>query len=194
MNFIRHGLRNLANFRGRESRSQFWRWAGLVLLLMFLGLGVMMGVQVGRMFSQLEGYAAEHPEAVTVHRAPGHVAYQVQSPGLELLPDLASMFVGRGVGLAMAVGLLAAAVARRLHDAGVSGLWGLPPLPFLAGGLILFSRMWAAMQRPEEFPTGLFLAGFLNNLLYLATLALLIILLIRPSAAGANRFGEPPAV
>jgi len=194
MNFIRHGLRNLANFRGRETRSQFWRWAGLVLLLMFLGLGAMMGVQVGRIFSQLEGYAAEHPEAVTVHRAPGQITYEVQGVGPDLLTNLASMFVGLGVGVTIAVGLLAAAVARRLHDAGVSGLWGLLPLPFLAGGLILFSRMWAAMQTPEDFPTGLFLAGFLNNLLYLATLALLIILLIRPSAAGANRFGEPVAV
>jgi uncharacterized membrane protein YhaH (DUF805 family) len=83
--------------------------------------------------------------------------------------------------------LIGAAVARRLHDRGMSGYWGLMPLPFTIIGLAAMPKTFEAW--PYHPNLGLFGLLMLNSLLHLALAILLIVLLAQRSAAGANRFG-----
>jgi uncharacterized membrane protein YhaH (DUF805 family) len=99
-----------------------------------------------------------------------------------------------GIALFM-VAMLAAAVTRRLHDAGRSGAYGLLPLPFLALGFFLFGVLTSGMLMGEDVRGDhgtVFALGFANNLVYLGTLAFLVFLLVKPSDASENRFGPPP--
>jgi uncharacterized membrane protein YhaH (DUF805 family) len=91
------------------------------------------------------------------------------------------------------VALLAAAVTRRLHDSGRRGFWGLPPVIFLAVGLSLFPRIFQNMLSGQMTPDTLKVFGlmFANNMLYLASLGLLVFLLVRPGQLSENRFGPP---
>jgi uncharacterized membrane protein YhaH (DUF805 family) len=108
-------------------------------------------------------------------------------------PEPAFGQVIRGVAIvsAVAVLLLAAAVARRLHDTGRSGAWGLLPLPCLFFGLYKMSQFFAGLARRDPEP-GSFTLIFVNNLVYLACLGLLVFLLARPGVPGDNRYGPPP--
>jgi uncharacterized membrane protein YhaH (DUF805 family) len=90
--------------------------------------------------------------------------------------------------------LLAAAVVRRLHDAGHKGYWGLTPLPFLTMGL------GGAAIAISAFGTGkgwnierLFPVLFFSDMIYLLALAGVIMLLATPSQKGSNRFGTAAA-
>ncbi len=49
------------------------------------------------------------------------------------------------------------------------------------------------LAKPETPEMSAFLALVLNNLAYLGTLGLLIVLLAGPGTRGPNRFGPPPA-
>jgi len=186
---IRHGFRNLARFAGRDARSTFWPFAGVVvgggMAAMTMGMVPMLVGTVGR----LQRFAAAHPDQADVRRHPGggyEIAVQGYHP--ELMPNLTlfTALVG-GVALVVVV-LLAAAVVRRLHDGGLSGAWGLMPVPFLAAGFVLMPMVMAGAGEPSP---ALFAALFLNNLVYLAMLATLVVLLCRRTAPGANRFGAP---
>jgi uncharacterized membrane protein YhaH (DUF805 family) len=105
---------------------------------------------------------------------------------------LASMVSG-----AILLALLAAAVARRLHDSGLSAWWGLLPLPFAIVHMALmpsffsaFAQMFSGAALPN---TGYLTLFMLNNTLSLAALIVLIVLLCRRSAEGETRFDAAPA-
>ncbi|MBS0478965.1 MAG: DUF805 domain-containing protein, partial [Proteobacteria bacterium] len=95
--------------------------------------------------------------------------------------------------------LLAAAVARRLHDSGRSGWWGAPTPILLIAGLVGMMHVFAVMSAapasnaldgpPIDFAS--FGVMMLCNLAYLASLVLLVILCSLPSQAGDNRYGAP---
>lgn len=108
---------------------------------------------------------------------------------------MTSFFTALQVAAVFTVALLAAAVTRRLHDGGRRGWWGLPPVIFLIVGLTLFPRLFQSTLTGEMTPASMKLFGliFINNLLYLASLGLLIFLLARESQPGENRFGPPAA-
>jgi uncharacterized membrane protein YhaH (DUF805 family) len=84
--------------------------------------------------------------------------------------------------------LIAAAVARRLHDRDKSGFWGLMPLPFSGFGIatmpIVFSGIWH-----HSLSVAWWAAVLLNNLLYWGAVILLIVLLAQRGAVGPNRYG-----
>lgn len=101
-------------------------------------------------------------------------------------PDFGPFFLMTGVGIGLIVVLLAAAVTRRLHDSGLRGYWGLLPLPFLTGALFAFPRAI------EDVDSRIFVFIAINNLLYMAVVAILIVLLVRRGTDGPNRFGEAP--
>ncbi|WP_241217854.1 DUF805 domain-containing protein [Sphingomonas sp. 2R-10] len=142
----------------------------------------------------MAAFAAAHPDRATVTSGPGQYSVQIDGPvppELMLEPMRGFMPVVAIVAL-LSVLLLAAAVVRRLHDSGRRGWWGLLPLPFLATGLIamivVFGRVGFSPAEPDVVP---FVVLFLNNILYLAALALLVVQLCRPSDPGPNRFGPP---
>lgn len=166
---LKRGIGGLTRFSGRDRRGLFWPYALVVVFGSFFGFGAVMSSLVWSLF-----------EAT----ASGSV-----SP----IQGLAPFMLMIGVVVIVIIALLAAAVTRRLHDTGRSGLWGLPPIILLALASVLFpfamNAMWAG-EHPDLRP---FILAFANNLLYLAALALLIVFLVMPGKKEANRYGPPPA-
>lgn len=193
-NPIVRGFRNIARFSGRDSRGEFWPYAGVVFALVFISFGIVMSVVMNEMFAGMQAFAAEHPEAATVHSSPGSYSISIDAghpdaPELNLGPffaTLASMVLA-------CVGLLATAVSRRLHDSGRRAYWGLMPLPFLLFGLTAFPAMMAQMTASGEPDLSLFFLLFFNNLLYIVALVSLIVFLALRGTTGPNRFGPEPA-
>jgi len=193
-NPIVRGFRSIARFSGRDSRGEFWPYAGVVFALVFISFGIAMSVVMNEMFAGMQTFAATHPEAATVHSSPGSYSISIDAshpdaPELNLGPffaTLASMVLA-------CVGLLAAAVSRRLHDSGRRAYWGLMPLPFLLFGLTAFPAMMTQMTASGEPDLSLFFLLFFNNLLYMVALVSLIVFLALRGTTGPNRFGPEPA-
>jgi uncharacterized membrane protein YhaH (DUF805 family) len=186
------GLTRLAQFEGRDSSGRFWPYASLVLALAFVVMCAPFVIELNKTFQAINSFAAEHPELTTVHRGPGQVSIQIEGSHPELTPDFAYLVNTIGLVAAGAVALLAAAVARRLHDTGRSGLWGLIPLPFLAFGIFgLAALIDRFMTDGPIMP--LFAGLMLNNMVYLLSLAGLVWMLGSAGTPGSNRFGPAPA-
>jgi uncharacterized membrane protein YhaH (DUF805 family) len=178
-------LRGLTRFRGREPRGRFWPYAAAVILLAVATWTAVVGAVVRQALTAMERFAAAHPEQATVRQGPGGYAIEIRGHHPELMPDIGGVFVVMALLTAAVVALLAAAVARRLHDGGRSGAWGLMPLPFLGFGF-LAARSMTAGGAPD---LGLFALLFVNNVVYLGVLILLIVWLATPGDPHDNRFG-----
>lgn len=186
-------LRSLARFSGREARQPFWLW---VLTVVAATMIAWMGYFVV-LIRRIEQFAAANPDQVTRTVGPG--SYSVEIKGSH--PEIGSLFSSSALVLAaiagVAIVLLAAAVARRLHDSGRSGWWGVPTPVLLITGLLVMSRAFIVMSAtpgaagadgpPVDFAW--FGAMMLCNLMYLASLVMLIVLCCQPSQPGANHFG-----
>ena len=185
---IRHNLQNLLTFRGRQSPGQFWPFA-IAVFMLTTAVGMLALIpEFLTTFARMQQFAADHPEQARVESGPGYYSIQIEGHHPELMPDF-DRFIGIVVTVAIVtILMLAAAVARRLHDSGKSALWGLMPIPFLAIGLSLFPSLFGEAQ-PDLRWCGLL---FLNNVVYLITLAALIVLLVAQSSPAENRFGPSP--
>lgn len=193
-NPVLRGFRNLTTFSGRDTRGQFWPYAAVVLVVVFIASGVGMTVAMSGFFAEMQQFAAAHPEATTVQSSPGSYSISIDAGHPEApMPDLRDFFVTLGLSVLSAIALLAAAVSRRLHDSGRSALWGLLPVPFVLFGIGLFPVLMNSMMTGAEPDLGLFLLLFGNNMLYLAALGTLVILLSLSTAPGVKRHGEQPA-
>ncbi len=190
---VRNGFSGLLRFSGRDPARRFWPYAGVVMALFFFTTFATMAPIMAGTFGRMQAFAAEHPDQATVTQGPGSYSIEIHGNHPELMPDMTPFFTVMQVGCALAVLLLAAAVARRLHDRGRRGWWGLPPLVFLTVGLTQFPRFFHSALTGEMTPNSLKMFGllFANNLLYLASLGLLIFLLAGASQAEENRFGPP---
>lgn len=144
-------------------------------------------------FAKMDRFVREHPDQGTITTGPGTYSVQGQGYHPELMPDISGFIQSVQISTLVPVLLLAAAVARRLHDTGRSGFFGLLPLPFLTVGLTLFPRFLAQTMSEVSPDMNRFAILFANNMLYLALLGLLAFLLARKSSMGDNRFGPPPA-
>ena len=155
-NSIVRGFKSVLRFSGRDTRSQFWPYAGAAFALYEV---------------------ASVPVSIILFL-----------DNLEMPPDAPEhFFVAGGLMFAALVALLAAAVARRLHDRGFSGYWGLMPLPVVAYCSSMMLRL------NSQFETGqpdmrLVISISASFLLYSAVIWL-VVLLARRSALGPNRFG-----
>ncbi|GAA0390759.1 hypothetical protein GCM10009093_16720 [Brevundimonas terrae] len=172
MNPIVRGFKKLADFKGRDRRSQFWPYTGVVCAVWFVVQG---------MFGNL-------------------VMFTAMASGDEA--NFVIAFIGTMVaGVLLLVCLLAAAVSRRLHDRGLSGLWALIPVGLLvavmSGFMLLFQLLiqdapMGDSSTDMSFEFGM-LGVMLGNLLYMASLATLIVFLCLKGKAGPNRYGPEPA-
>jgi uncharacterized membrane protein YhaH (DUF805 family) len=166
---LRMHLANLANFKGRETRGVFWPWVGLLFgLAMFVNALVMTQLVMPVMFV-----------ADTVDQMVGAMETYTKFMGV------------LGV---VTVAMLAAAVTRRLHDAGKPAWLGLLPLPFLAFGLFWFTRIISVMfeEDVEGDSMSAFMLGFANNFIYIVMLGCLVFMLAQASNPDENRHGPPP--
>lgn len=190
---VLNGFTGLFRFSGRDPARRFWPYVGVVMALFFFAAFATMAPIMAGTLARMQAFAAEHPDQATVTQGPGSYSIEIHGNHPELTPDVTPFFTAMQVGSALAVLLLAAAVTRRLHDRGRRGWWGLPPLPFLVVGLTLFPYLFQSTLTGEMTPGALKVFGlmFANNLLYLASLGLLIFLLAGASQADENRFGPP---
>lgn len=191
-NPIARGFRNLTRFSGRDSRSQFWPYAGLVLGLGWVAGTLAMAWVLASSFGDMAAFADAHPDAATVTSAPGQYTVVVDAGHPEApMPDFGMIITVVGIDAAAMVVLLSAAVARRLHDSGRSAVWGLMPLPFLATGLLLFPVVINELMSTDMPDMVLFFGLFANNVIYILTLAGLAVLLLMNGVRGPNRYGPP---
>ena len=158
------GFAGLLRFRGRDTRSEFWPYAGVAFAL-YMGLGPM---AVAPFFAQLLS----------------------QPAGGDFISAMDGFLVASLLIFVALIGLLAAAISRRLHDTGRSALWGFLPLPFAAYSGAMFFQIFA------QFRTGppdvrLSLTVFASNAFYLAAVGCLVVLLALPSSSKGDRFRPP---
>lgn len=115
--------------------------------------------------------------------------------GTATLPDIRADPLNAGDNFLLAsaamfvalVSLLAAAVARRLHDSGTSAFWGLLPLPFVVYDFAVIGQVNSQFEAGGQ-NLRLFYSGFASTILYFVAVAWLVVLLARRSALGPNRF------
>lgn len=198
MNLLSMHLTRLADFAGREDRQPFWLWTLIVMAASMIGSVTMMIPLMSGIFGRMEQFAREHPDQVTRTVRPGSYSIEVHGYHPELPSDFGGFAIGVGLISLVMIGLLAAAVVRRLHDSGRSGWWGLMPIPFLATGIVVMGQVFTAFatNEPDHAPPPeffrLFGLLFVNNLIYLLTVITLIVFLAAVGTRGANRYGDDP--
>ena len=195
---IRYNLANISRFNGRESRQTFWLWIAAVIgFSVVAGFAIFVPAMISSI-SKMQRFAADHPEQTTITEGPGRYSVEIHGSHPELMPDFGGLIASLATVYILSLVLLAAAVARRLHDCGRSGWWGLMPVPFLTAGVFLFEMLLGPMAAkgsgiaPDASFFRLFGLLFANNLIYLATLVTLVVMLCRASDPGPNRFGSGP--
>ena len=190
---LRHALTNLTRFSGRDARATFWPFVGVWIAATMVGgtaafIPIMLSV-----FTKMQRFAEQHPDQATITQGPGNYSITIEGNHPELLPDFGLFAAVVGVIALLMVMTLAAAVVRRLHDTGKSGIWGLLPLPFLAIAMIVFPQVFSDFGRVGSQPSlGLFVIMFANNVIYLAMLAVLVTMLAKRGDFGENRYGPMP--
>jgi uncharacterized membrane protein YhaH (DUF805 family) len=187
---VKLGLVGVFQFNGRSSRTDFWIYAIFIFLIALGFWSVVMSMEISRASAEVQQYANAHPGEVTVTYGPRGVSYRFNGSAPGVGPDFGYLLTSISAITLVSLALIAAAVARRLHDTDRTGLWILLPLPFLFGGLWLMASFIGEFDSGAEPKIGVFALGFVNNLVYMATAAFVGFLLLRSGSAGVNRFGE----
>jgi len=133
----------------------------------------------------MQQFAAQHPDQAEITSGPGQYSISVQGKHPEFVPA-GSIALYLVVTFGLAILLYAAAVVRRLHDRGKSGLWGLIPLPFTIYSSAQMPRMFAFVGAGTQPDMTLFFSIFLSNLFYIIALIWLIVLLAGQSESEPN--------
>lgn len=188
---VRHNLVSLLRFGGRDTPAQFWPYAGLVLACLFIVTAAVMLPPIASAMAQVHRFAIETPDQLGA-AAYGPAGSDAMGGGRELIPNIQGIIQPMIFLSALAVFLLGAAVVRRLHDRNCSGWWAALPLAFLLIGLAMMPRLFRNFASAPEADFALFFALFANNLFYLLSLLLLIVLLAGAGTRGPNRFGADP--
>lgn len=194
---LKEGYSGLFHFRGRMAVGHFWVFAATNFLLLCVATAFVFGPVFADMGPKIDAVAKSHPQDVTVTQGPGQYAVEIRGNRPELMPDFDRLIGGMAILAVAFVILMAAAVARRLHDSNRRAWWGALPLPFLAIGFAIMPRLFGQFQAMDATGAAdpdlkLFAMLFANNLLYLVCVVGLIILLMLPGTAGGNRFGNSP--
>lgn len=172
-NAIIQGFQSVAKFEGRDRRARFWPYVAVVVGLHFvvqmLGVAAIAVPLMAELQTSIENEIEPQLD-------------RLEAAGTLMLVLMAALGVSYLV-------LMAAAVTRRLHDAGRTALWGLLPFPFFAYHAVMFWLSWTDRIWPNEW---LFLSVSLSNGLGVLGTIILIILLALPGAPEPNRFGARP--
>ena len=199
---ILYNLRNLTRFSGRDTRAQFWPYALFLFIVQTIVMTFVIIPMMFRMMTVPFEYLHRHPPTVGGTLNPVELRGFVQTRIHEVLADtLPTSMITASILTVIFALLIAAAVARRLHDRGKSGYWGVAPLPFAAFSVVAtpisFSRNLARAFDGSDLLGGwdaLRIATSLNGLVYWAALILLIVLLAQRGPPGPNGYGPDPNV
>lgn len=179
-------FKRLFDLSGREDRASFWPYAAIAFIVTALAGMVIFVPMMSRSMQAMQQFAVEHPDQATVTSGPGHYSISIQGNHPEFMPaGSIALFLAATFGIALL--LYAAAVIRRLHDRGKSGLWGLMPLPFIIYSSVQMPRMFAFVGPGIQPDMKMFFSIFLSNLFYMITLIWLIVLLAGPSEPEPDR-------
>ena len=173
-------FKRLFDFTGCEDRASFWRFAALVFIVItFVGMIIFVPIMTHAIY-QMQQFAAEHPDQAVITSSLGQYSISVRGDHPEFIAagSIAKFLI---VTFGLAILLYAAAVVRRLHDRGKTGLWGLMPLPFILYSTFQMPQMFASIGSGSEPSITLFLSVFISNFLYIITLIWLIVILAGPS-------------
>lgn len=204
---IKRGFASLLLFSGRDRRSQFWPFAlAVFLILNALSVAILAPVMVKEIIGSIataERLSQENPQDWAVERSGGSVNYRYigDDPAVlqAMLPDFGLLFVVTAVLSLAFVVVMAAAVTRRLHDRGHSGLWQLVPALLLAASYWQMSGFFSEIMagRVAQDDAGAIMQGmgalFGLNMLYSFCSLLLLVQLALIGQPQANRYGAPPA-
>ena len=178
---IRHNLTSLLRFSGRDPRWLFWPWVVVAvvapLLVYYAATASILVEMMQRMFVFIADPQGAPPD-------PGKLMAGMEDRWRT------AVWIGMGMQLVLAL-LIAASVARRLHDRGWAGWWGLAPLPFSLGNFALMPGYLASMADPvPDF--GAIGPMMLNSLGFYVAFIGVVVLLAQPGTAGPNRYGPDP--
>ena len=181
---FRHGFGNLLRFDGRDPPRLFWPYALILLVIACVVWSIIVFAGVP--------WQGTGSRAILVES--GGVRVQSVNGAGVMLPDFAFLVAALAWIAGAYIALVGAAVVRRLHDSDRRGWWMLPPVLLLAIGLAAMRRTFTAFATVGELPDiDTFVLIFISNLVYLATLAILVVQLVRGASPGSNRFGPPSA-
>ena len=191
VNTVKWHLANLTRFSGREARGVFWPYAGLVVLFQIV-LGWVLMIPVSAvLFSNMQDFIRIQEEQMAMGADSGAAARTAEQVQAHLMPLYGWIMLLSGILLVVVIALLAAAVTRRLHDSGRSGIWGLLPLPFLVISNLLMMRLFSGGMAEPDANIAFLMFGL--NGLYLILLVLLIVWLATAGTSQDNRYGPVPA-
>jgi uncharacterized membrane protein YhaH (DUF805 family) len=185
---ILYSFRNLARFSGRDRRDQFWPYAIFLFIVQNIVSMTAMIPVMHSVMSKTFYFTQQHLTAGgTRLRGADQKEFVQMMEGI--FSDMQSLLmVTTPVLTGLFIVFIAAAAARRLHDRGKSGFWGLMPVPLAGFGVVLMPKTFSAFLT-HDISAYWLVALFLNNILYFGFLIFLIVLLAQRSEGGANRYG-----
>ena len=188
---IKYNLANLTNFNGRDARQTFWYY---VLLIIVARFAASMAVSIPMM----AGAIGSAVSAAQQGSDPAAAQAQMMSQMSEFMPRM--MWFALAVGVITAL-LLVASFVRRLHDSDLSGWWAALPFALHAYALsqvpaqmdkaIALMNSISTSATPPNPMTMMQGQGLMALVTYLP-LIIGVILAVRKSSEGANRFGDNP--
>lgn len=185
---IKHCLRNLFNFTGRDARQTFWYYVLFVYIVTTVVSMLAMIPALVDMFANIMNVAA-------AGGSPELAQQTIASSMTGLFGSVGwmSMVVGGSF-----IALLAASLVRRLHDSDMSGWWALAPAGLQAYGIVQMPAQMAAMAAvmadPAAMndPTAMYRAQGTAGLIGWAAIGLVIWFGVRKSSPGPNQYGDAP--
>lgn len=197
---IRHGLGNLLNGEGRDARQAFWYYVLFVyLVLMAISMVVVVPLTLQAIFTGIQqGIAAGQSGDPLAAQAATEAA--VAGSMSDMMSTMLWMSVGSGV---LMIALLGAALVRRLHDSDLSGYWALIPGATYLANLVFMPRMMQGMiDSMTQIGPGDPMAGMAAmqtsfgaaSLMAWVAIILVIVLGVRKSTPGPNRYGDAPFI
>ena len=189
---VRHNLKNLANFKGRDGRSVFWRYFFFVLLLNIFVMFAVSFPTFLAVFSEISALASSGDSAALE----GAALDSMVKMGLPETLVRTGIYLG-----ALNIVLIAAALVRRAHDSGLPGLVLTMPLGLQLVWMYfayqqldgLGQTFEAAVEATQAGTEPDVQAGMIAQDLigWLAILVVVAIGIIK-SQNTANQYGEPP--
>lgn len=195
---IKHGLGGLLNFEGRDARQAFWYYVLFVYILATaISMVVVMPISLQSMMAGVrQGIEASRGQDPAVAQAA--VQASMMASMSKMVP--AMMWVGVASGVIMLAGL-GAAIVRRLHDSDLSGKWALIPAACQLISIVTVPSQMIKLQdslqttdfsKPMASYTMMQGSFGLGPLLAWLAIGIVIVLGVRKSTPGPNRFGDAP--
>ncbi len=169
---IVRNLLHVMNFWGREPRRTFWPYIAFWVIAQFL---VGFGIQYMATLAMLESSHPYHPPF-----SPEAIAAQLSASAPLLIL------------YAVEAALIAAALARRLHDRNMSAFWGIVPLFTLCVSVAMPIALIANLPQLIAFVAPIAAAIALWNLFFFVQVIALVVICSQRGTRGHNRYGDDP--